>query len=136
MSVSAGFAPISIGTETGGSLVMPANRAALYTMKPSIGLVSQSGIVPISDFCDAAGPMATTVADLAYTLDAIADPKIRPSGGYSSALSSTWDSLRIGCLDPKDWPMDERTVGKDDDFVTQQVKMLNHSQNQLTVQAS
>ncbi|KAL9624665.1 MAG: hypothetical protein Q9160_001019 [Pyrenula sp. 1 TL-2023] len=136
VSVSAGFAPISIGTETGGSLVMPANRAALYTIKPSIGLVPQSGIVPISDFCDAAGPMTTTVTDLANTLDAIVDPKLRPSEGYASALTSTWDGLRIGCLDPKDWPIDERTVGKDDDFVTQQVEILNRSQTQLIIQAS
>lgn len=48
VAVSAGYAPVSIGTETDGSLVCPAGRAALYTIKPTIGLVPQSDIVPVS----------------------------------------------------------------------------------------
>lgn len=77
---------------------MPANRAALYTMKPSIGLVSQSGIVPVSDFCDAAGPMAMSVADLANTLDAIVDPRhFLPKRGIlvSSDKILGWTSNRL-----------------------------------------
>ena len=61
VGVSAGYAPISIGTETDGSLVLPANRAALYTLKPTIPFISREGIVPISSFCDSAGPMTSSV---------------------------------------------------------------------------
>lgn len=65
--------------------------------------------------------MTTSVEDLAKTLEAIVDPNKLPQGGYSSALTGSWQGLRIGCLDPKDWPQDEKTVGKDDEFVEQQV---------------
>ncbi|KAL9114672.1 MAG: hypothetical protein Q9227_001350 [Pyrenula ochraceoflavens] len=134
VSVSAGFAPVSIGTETGGSLVMPANRAALWTMKPSIGLVSQQGIVPISDFSDAAGPMTTCVKDLADLLEILVDEGHRdriPEGGYANQLKGSWEGLKVGLLDPKDWPQNEQTVGKDDEFVEQQLDEIEKAYKKL-----
>ncbi|OAP53885.1 hypothetical protein AYL99_11907 [Fonsecaea erecta] len=75
VAVSAGYSPFSIGTETDGSLIVPAGRAALYTIKPTIGLVPQARIVPISSTFDSAGPMAKTPYDMAVLLDVIIDPE-------------------------------------------------------------
>lgn len=70
-SVAAGFAPLAIGTETCGSLTSPASKNGLVTVKPSVGLVSRSGVIPIVDAMDTAGPMAKNVTDAAILLKAI-----------------------------------------------------------------
>ncbi|PQE17184.1 amidase family protein [Rutstroemia sp. NJR-2017a WRK4] len=100
VSVSAGYAPISIGTETCGSLTCPASRAALYTIKPSIGLVSQHGIVPISHNCDTAGPMGKTAFDIAALLDVLTDTYApgRPDGGYTSSLDCSWADIKVAAV--------------------------------------
>ena len=109
VGVSAGYAPISIGTETDGSLVLPANRAALYTLKPTIPIISREGIVPISSFCDSAGPMTKSVEDLAVLMDVLVDRSKTsvPAGGYISAVTAKWEGLKIGTLDPGVWTMSE-----------------------------
>ena len=71
-AVAANFAAAGIGTETDGSIVCPASAVGLVGVKPTVGLVSRSGIVPISHTQDTAGPMARTVADAAALLTAIA----------------------------------------------------------------
>jgi amidase len=71
-AVAASFAAVGIGTETDGSIVCPAAAAALVGLKPTVGLVSRTGIVPISHTQDTAGPMTRTVADAALLLGAIA----------------------------------------------------------------
>ncbi|KAF2655860.1 amidase family protein [Lophiostoma macrostomum CBS 122681] len=105
ISVSAGFAPVSIGSETIGSLILPADRAALYTLKPTLGLVSQAGMIPVSPLCDSAGPMTKTPLDLAHLLDIIVDPAKtnKPKAGYASMITGRWDSLKIGVLEPEIW---------------------------------
>lgn len=102
MVVSAGYAPLSVGTETDGSLVVPANRTAVYTIKPTIGLVSQDGLIPVCHTMDAAGPMARTPYDLAALLDVMRE---RESNGapYTSMLDDTWSDLSVGALNHKDW---------------------------------
>lgn len=72
-AVAAGYGPLSIGTETNGSLVWPTSRCGLFSIKPTIGLISSSGIVPVSNNCDSAGPMAKTTFDLALLLNQILD---------------------------------------------------------------
>ncbi len=74
--LSAGFAPLAIGTETDGSIVSPSSACGVVGIKPTLGLVSRSGIVPLSLTQDTAGPMATSVADAAALLSvlAAADP--------------------------------------------------------------
>src|SRR5699024_1763945 len=71
------FAVVGIGTETDGSIVCPSSVAGLVGMKPTVGLVSRSGIIPISHSQDTAGPMTRSVADAAAVLTAIAgvDPQ-------------------------------------------------------------
>ena len=74
--VSAGFAPLAIGTETDGSIVSPSSACGVIGIKPTMGLVSRTGIVPVSPVQDTAGPMATSVTDAAILLSvlAAADP--------------------------------------------------------------
>ncbi|KAH0837170.1 hypothetical protein AYO21_04628 [Fonsecaea monophora] len=107
VAVSAGYSPFSIGTETDGSLVLPAGRAALYTIKPTISLVPQAGIVPISANFDSAGPMTKTPYDLAVLLDAIVDPERRPAKSYTSALTGSWSDISVATLDPEVWSLPE-----------------------------
>lgn len=76
-AVAAGLATVAIGTETDGSIICPASFNGLVGIKPTLGLVSRSGIVPISHSQDTAGPMARNVADAAVLLGVIAggDPR-------------------------------------------------------------
>jgi len=71
-AVSANLCVVAIGTETDGSIACPASMNGLVGIKPTIGLVSRSGIIPISVTQDTAGPMARTVADAAILLNAMA----------------------------------------------------------------
>jgi amidase len=70
--VSAGFAPLAVGTETDGSIVSPSSACGIVGVKPTLGLVSRSGIVPLSLAQDTAGPMATSVEDAAALLSVLA----------------------------------------------------------------
>lgn len=71
VAVSANLAAVSIGTETNGSIICPATRNGIVGLKPTLGLVSRSGIIPIAHTQDTAGPMTRTVADAAAVLSAI-----------------------------------------------------------------
>ena len=73
-ATSASLGAASIGTETDGSIVCPSNACGLVGLKPTVGLVSRAGIVPISHTQDTAGPMTRTVRDAAIVLGAIAGP--------------------------------------------------------------
>jgi Asp-tRNA(Asn)/Glu-tRNA(Gln) amidotransferase A subunit family amidase len=72
VAVASGMLEIAIGTETNGSISCPASINGIVGMKPSVGLVSRSGIVPISSTQDTAGPMGKTVIIVAKALQAIA----------------------------------------------------------------
>ena len=76
VAVAAGLAAATIGTETSGSLLSPACQNGLVTVKPTVGLVSRAGIIPIAHSQDTAGPLTRTVRDAAILLNvlAAADP--------------------------------------------------------------
>src|SRR3954467_6820106 len=76
-AAAAGLAAITVGTETSGSIVSPSAAQGIVGLRPSVGLVSRTGIVPISATQDTAGPITRTVADAAAELGAIAgkDPE-------------------------------------------------------------
>ncbi len=76
-AVSANLAAAAIGTETDGSIVCPSTANGIVGIKPTVGLVSRAGIVPISETQDTAGPMARSVRDAALLLGAIAGPDPR-----------------------------------------------------------
>jgi amidase len=71
VAVSANLCMVAIGTETNGSIVCPSNNNGIAGIKPTVGLISRSGIVPISFTQDTPGPMARTVEDIAITLGAL-----------------------------------------------------------------
>jgi amidase len=73
-AVAAGLAPIAVGTETDGSIVSPSSICGLVGIKPTVGLVSRHGVVPISHTQDTPGPMACSVADAAALLGVLAGP--------------------------------------------------------------
>ena len=82
VAVAAGFCAGAIGTETDGSIVHPCSMNGLVGIKPTVGLVSRAGIVPIAASQDTAGPMARSIADAALLLGAIAgtDPRDPATG--------------------------------------------------------
>ena len=87
-AVSANLCMLTIGTETNGSIVCPSNANGIVGIKPTVGLISRSGIIPISFTQDTAGPMARTVKDAALLLGALTgvDPRdetTRESSGKS-----------------------------------------------------
>jgi len=74
VAVATGIVDIAIGTETNGSISCPASVVGIVGMKPTLGLVSRSGIIPIADSQDTAGPMGNSVEIVAKTLQVISGP--------------------------------------------------------------
>lgn len=94
-SIAASLGAIGIGTETDGSIICPSSANGLVGMKPTVGLVSRNGIIPISVSQDTAGPMARTVADAAMLLGAMAgvdadDPHGKEASGKIPVDFSTF----------------------------------------------
>ncbi len=95
-AIAANFAPVGVGTETDGSIVCPSSMNALVGLKPSIGLVSRRGIIPIAHSQDTAGPMTRTVRDAAILLGVLAGPDAKDPATASAQREA--DYLRF--LDP------------------------------------
>jgi amidase len=94
VAVAARLAPLAVGTETDGSIVCPAGVNGVVGIKPTIGTVSQRGIVPIAHSQDTAGPLARTAADAALLLSVLAEAsRISEAGAASSAAG-----LRVGVV--------------------------------------
>jgi amidase len=105
VAVSLALAPVAVGTETGGSIMSPSMKNGVVGLKPTIGLVSRRGIVPISPTLDTAGPIGKTVTDVAALLTAMAakdegdpitlsQPDIPTD--YTEALFTSLQGKRIG----------------------------------------
>jgi len=98
VAVAASLATVGVGTETDGSIVCPSGATGLVGLKPTVGLVSRSGIVPISRTQDTAGPMARTVADAALLLGALAGVDPEDAATKGAAAGADPDYARF--LDP------------------------------------
>lgn len=98
-AISANLAAVGVGTETDGSITCPAHACGLVGLKPTVGLVSRSGIIPIAASQDTAGPMSRTVTDTAVLLGALAGEDPRDAATASSAGRLHPDYTRF--LDPK-----------------------------------
>lgn len=84
-ATSANLCAVSVGTETNGSIVSPSSYCGIVGLKPTVGLVSRSGIIPIAASMDTAGPMTRTVADAATLLGTLAGPDERDPATQVSA---------------------------------------------------
>ena len=88
VAVAAGLCPLAVGTETDGSIVYPSQTNSIVGIKPTLGLISRAGIIPIAHSQDTAGPMARTVTGAAILLGALTgldprDPATEDSRGQS-----------------------------------------------------
>jgi amidase len=90
-AISANLSAIGIGTETDGSVVCPANANSLVGLKPTLGLISRAGIIPIAHSQDTAGPMCRTVTDAAILLGALTGIDSRDDATKASAGKSFAD---------------------------------------------
>lgn len=100
-AIAASLATAGIGTETDGSIVCPSATNGLVGIKPTVGLVSRSGIIPISHTQDTAGPMARTVSDAAVLLGALTgvDPRDKATAAsVGKALTDYTKALRADAL--------------------------------------
>ena len=90
-AIAASLAAAGIGTETDGSIICPSAVAGLVGIKPTVGLVSRAGIIPISASQDTSGPMARTVEDASLILEVIAGPDERDKATLQIPESMTFD---------------------------------------------
>lgn len=98
-AVAAGLCAGAIGTETDGSIVSPASSCGIVGLKPTLGLVSRSGIIPLAHSQDTAGPMTRTVQDAALLLGVIAGSDPRDRATEEAARNLSRDYTRF--LDPE-----------------------------------
>lgn len=124
VAVSAGLCAVAVGTETSGSILNPANQNGIVGLKPTVGLVSRSGIIPICASQDTAGPMARRVSDAAVLLNAMTGVDARDRATRASARHATdytafldADGLRGARLGvPRTWFMDHLKDGEREVF--------------------
>ena len=117
VAVAGGLAPAAIGSDTGGSIRIPAALCGLTGLKTTYGLVSLHGAVPLSTTLDSIGPLAHTVDDAALLTAAMAGPDPRdpatlgaPRVDFAAALAGDPDvrGMRIAALPPEQFPGDRR----------------------------
>jgi amidase len=99
-AVAASLCAVAVGTETDGSILSPSGEQSLVGIKPTVGLISGSGIIPIGHSQDTAGPMTRSVADSAILLDALRVPGKRVMGHrvpetYTHALNRGLRGVRL-----------------------------------------
>jgi amidase len=99
-AVAAGLAPLAIGSETDGSIVSPSSCCGVVGIKPTLGLVSRTGIIPITAAQDTAGPMTRTVADAAALLTVLAgsddaDPATEQAAGHGCDYAAFLDAAGL-----------------------------------------
>ncbi len=96
-AASANFTAVSLGSETDGSIVCPANVNGVVGIKPTVGLVSRGGVVPISHTQDTVGPHARTAADAATTLNFIVARTPDPRDPATSGVPLGWQACSPTC---------------------------------------
>lgn len=104
-AVAAGLAPAAIGTDTGGSIRIPAALCGIVGLKPTFGRVSRRGVLPLSESFDTVGPMVRAAGDAALLLEAIAGPDPddpdcsgAPAGRYREEMARDPSGVRVARL--------------------------------------
>ena len=105
VAVAAGLVPLTLGSDTGGSIRIPASLCGITGLKPTYGRVSRAGVLPLSWSMDHAGPMTRSALDAALVLRVLAgyDPadattSVLPVPDYAAALTGNIKGLRVGVL--------------------------------------
>ncbi|KAI0505485.1 amidase signature enzyme [Xylaria bambusicola] len=126
VGVSAGYAPLALGTESIGSIVMPGSRAGLYAFKPAFNVVNMDGVFKSSLELDVVGGLARSPRDLALLSQAALTEEKRqllPEAGYLGFLTGNFNGLRTGFLDPTKWSLHPNIVKLDDIILKQMTEM-------------
>lgn len=119
VAVAADLIPLSIGTETNGSLMAPAYQNQIVSIKPTLGLVSRYGIIPVSSKQDTAGPMAKNVRDAALLLEYMVGPDAQdemtlhaPAKKVYRVQGRSLEGMRVGLLEMAnhDYDQEERDI--------------------------
>ncbi|KAI1121099.1 putative amidase [Nemania abortiva] len=87
VSAALGLAAVCVGAETDGSIISPSSRANVVGLKPTPGLISSEGAIPVALKQDTPGPIARTVADVVYLLDVLADQPDGSANNYAASLT-------------------------------------------------
>ena len=120
VSVTAGFAPLSLATESDGSITQPAGRASLYAMKVTVGALSTKRTSPQSPITDSLGGMSKSPVDLALLAGVMMDQD------YSSFLTHSWEGQKVAWVDPKLWKLGPGVCEPIESIIEKQVSMLQH----------
>jgi amidase len=137
VAVACNFCTVSVGTETSGSILNPGNLSSTVGIKPTVGLISRSGILPLSTSQDTAGPMARTVTDAVLLLNALLgddahDAAMGSNSGRRHTDYTTFldinglNGARIGI--PRDYYFEELTA--------EQLALFNHSVESMKQQGA
>lgn len=123
--MAAGFAPIALATETDGSIVQPANRAALYGLKATVGLIPTEGTAPWSSLTDSIGGMAKSPQDLEALFEVLTgtdtDTDKNIKGDWDKyEQRESWKGLRVGFVDPTLWSFSPAICDPDPILIRQQ----------------
>ncbi|KAF2277986.1 amidase signature enzyme [Westerdykella ornata] len=140
VSVASGFSTLAVGTDTIGSLITPANRAALYALKPTVGEIPMDGIFCLSKTFDSAGGMAKSAKDLVALMDAMMLPTSKETGtkmpNTCFRIREDWGNLRIGFTEPtiwKQWRKSGRINADAERFMLQKYDLVVQSLIQMGV---
>ena len=119
VAVACGYTPLAVGTETSGSLMAPAYHTSTVAIKPTVGLISRYGIIPVSPVQDTPGPMARTVEDAAILLEAMKGLDVDDEAtmhvpswsiNYANAIHAPIKYKTLGFIEYEDTPLKEDEI--------------------------
>jgi amidase len=136
-AMAASFATLAVGTETDGSIVSPASTCGIVGFKPTLGLLSRSGIIPIAASQDTAGPMTRSVEDAALMLAAMlgADPDDEATAGSAGKVPDVTQALQRDALRGKRLGVARNFFGSNDalDAIAEQALAVLKAQGAILV---
>ncbi|KAK3899057.1 amidase signature domain-containing protein [Staphylotrichum tortipilum] len=127
VSVAAGFAPVSVATESDGSIVYPAGRAAVYALKLTVGTVPMDGCQANAQWLTTLGAMAKSPLDLTDTVSVL----LR-TNDLSRHLTGSWAGIRVGFVDLSEWRHNPIWVEHHEEFFRRQEELVEDAIHKIT----
>ncbi|KAL6719943.1 hypothetical protein ACLMJK_001864 [Lecanora helva] len=127
VGVAAGFAPVSVGAETDGSVVQPASRAALYGLKASHGATKLAGVLPGAHSFDCLGGFAKTSADLASLMTVLLEER-----DLSTSLSNSWEGINVGFVETSLWKFPPQVCEPNENFREQLSSSIDEARRRIS----